>query len=59
PVPAVTETTGMTTNLHRELGSRNRGNASFCLVSVWLTAPVVYASGLHRTRRSARYVSAD
>ncbi len=58
PLSAFTKTTGMIINIHRALGSRNRGNTLFCLVSVWLTPPVVYASGLHRTRRSARYVSA-
>ncbi len=56
PLSAFTKTTGMITNIHRVLGSRNRGNTLFCLMSVWLTPPVVYASGLHRTRRSARYV---
>ena len=30
----------------------------FCLVSVWLIPPVVYASGLHQTRRSAYGLSA-
>jgi hypothetical protein len=56
PLSAFTKTTGMTTNIHRVLGSRNRGNEMFCLVNVWRTPPVVYASGLHRTRRSARDV---
>ena len=56
PLSAFTKTTGMITNPHRVLGSRNRGNAPFCPVSEWLIPPVVYASGLHRTLRSARYV---
>ena len=30
----------------------------FCLVNVWLTPPVVYASGLYQTRRSAYGLSA-
>ena len=38
-VPAFTKTTGMITNPHRVLGSRNRGNASFCPVSEWLIPP--------------------
>jgi len=56
PLSAFTKTTGMTTNIHRVLGSRNRGNTLFCLVPDRLTLPVVYASGLHGTRRSARDV---
>ena len=56
PLSAFTKTTGMITNIHRALGSRNRGNTLFCLVPERLTPPVVYATGLHRTRRSARYV---
>ena len=57
PLPAFTKTTGMIINIHRVLGSRNRGNTLFCLVPERLTPPAVYASGLHRTRRSARYIS--
>ena len=52
-VTAVTKTTGMITSSRRVLGSRNRGNGMFFLVSVWLIPPVVYASGLHQTRRYA------
>ena len=59
PLSAFTKTTGMTTNIHRVLGSRNRGNAPFCPMSDWLTPPVVYASGLHQTRRSANATSAE
>ena len=58
-VPAVTKTTGMITSSRQVLGSRNRGNGMFCFVSVWLIPPVVYASGLHQTRRSANATSAD
>ncbi len=50
---AVTKTTGMITSSRRVFGSRNRGNGMFCLVFVWFIPPVVYASGLHQTRRSA------
>ena len=56
---AVTKTTGMFTISRRVLGSRNRGNAMFCFVSVSLIPPVVDASGLHQTRRSANATSAD
>jgi hypothetical protein len=38
------------------LGSRNRGNEQLCLMPAGLHPPVVYASGLHRTPRSARHV---
>ena len=55
PVPAFTKTTGLITNPHRVLGSRNRGNEQLCLMPVGLVPPVVYASGLHRIPRSARY----
>ena len=57
-VTAVTKTTGMITRSRRVFGSRNRGNGMFCLVSVWFIPPVVYASGLHQTRRSAHATSA-
>ncbi len=57
--PAVTKTTGMITNPRRVAGSRNRGNEKFCLVSVSLTPPVVYASGLPQTRRSATALSVE
>ena len=56
PVPAFTKTTGLITNPHRVLGSRNRGSKQLCLMPAGLVPPVVYASGLHRTRRSARDV---
>ena len=55
PVPAFTKTTGLITNPRRVLGSRNRGNEQLCLIPTGLASPVVYASGLHRTPRSARY----
>ncbi len=55
PVPAFTKTTGLITNPHRILGSRNRGNKQLCLIPTGLPPPVVYASGLHRIHRSARY----
>ena len=53
PVPAFTKTTGLITNPHRVLGSRNRGNEQLCLVPTGQAPPVVYASGLHRIPRSA------
>jgi hypothetical protein len=56
PVPAFTKTTGLITNPRRVLGSRNRGNEQLCLIRTGLPLPVVYASGLHRTPRSARCV---
>ena len=54
PVPAFTKTTGLITNPHRVLGSRNRGSEQLCLMPAGLYPPVVYASGLHRIPRSAR-----
>ncbi len=56
PVPAFTKTTGLITNPRRVLGSRNRGNEKLCLIPTGLPPPVVYASGLNRTPRSARCV---
>ena len=55
PVPAFTKTTGMITNIHRVFGSRISGNKQLCLMPAGLLLPAVGASGLHRTRRSARY----
>ena len=56
PVPAFTKTTGLITDIRRLAGSRTSGNEQLCLVSAMLHLPVVGASGLHRTPRSARYV---
>ena len=59
PVPAFTKTTGLITNPHRVVGSRNRGNEQLCLVPTGQAPPVVYASGLHRIPRYARYAYFD
>ncbi len=59
PVPAFTKTTGLITNPRRVLGSRNRGNEQLCLISTSLAPPVVYASGLDRIPRYARYAYFD
>ena len=36
PVPAFTKTTGLITNPHRVLGSRNRGSEQLCLMPAGL-----------------------
>ena len=55
-VPAFTKTTGLIANPRGLAGSRISGNEQLCLVSAGLVPPVVGASGLYRTPRSARYV---